>query len=583
MGQVSGSAGKPRFAQRWLRVLVGDDAAKRAFFVCVLALFGSWLLLALFVFTGWDRTVFWYENISNRMCGLHTRPPLPVWILPLPPLLWLAAAAATLRLWHPFLKRRRLAVCGVLAAATAIIAAAWRILPGAILLIYPLLILPLAAYPRQWKLVLLRGAAWGFALFIAWRGIRPLLAIACGPFDCTPFDRAGNETWWSVLAVLSVPACLLGVWLTAVIVARATGRAWRSLFGRGAVTVLALFAAVYLCSLGLAFAEQARTKRRIAALERFHGAPATGQTFRDRYYAGRSADGQFWKNAVALYGLESEDEELVEDLKAPPAPALLDKWRDRLAKSRKYQETPRLLAVPPPPNVRDYDGDLLDIPMPEWQVLLRACRYEAWRIRFAVADGDAKAALAALRRMDNALEYLDRDDFLVAGVARHRLSRWRLDMLESMLDARLLTPGELRRQRDLLAREIGSAPARRRRIALAEAATWLRICDKFAHGGIETDLRCNKMAPGKALYPFRWLLPLLWYNSTRTRGEIARLYRIDDLERFPAFPPKSFLMRWALPSITSLKGKFNTAREKRLLERLDAALRQTVPSAARGD
>ncbi len=567
--------------KRAWRLLWGADAGRRAFFSLLLATFGTWTLLAVFTLAdGWASVMNWLWGCVFGGSKATDIFPWPGIYLLLPVVLWAYFIVMTMRLWRTVSKPKLLwRITAAVLALAAVAAVALDVLPLSALWSIPLLILPLLIYHKQWKLVLLRGAVWGVTLFAAGRALRDLgvirtMMVHIGePFSCTPPAVPWPETYLSALAIAGLGLWPLGTWLTAKLVAGTTGRPWRSFFGRGEVALLVLFGATYVLSLNLALAEERRTERSIAELSAFHKVPAMPQTLHKLYFAGQRPDGEFWKRAIELDGNAAPPE------KEPPIadspgeefpPEKLDKIRRKLESLPDLKPLEAMFSSPLPPNVRDY-GDILGIVMPELRVMRNICLYEAWRIRFAVADGDAKTALAALRRMEFVSDRLANDNFMTPQIVRHAVDDWRLGALERMLDAKMLPADEIRRQKERLENELGDPRRRHRQCALAEAVSLFQICDRIAHGGIDMDYVLTE-----AFYPFRWLFPPLWYIFSCNRGEVARFYAMDDLTQVELprrTSSKSQLRDMFMPALKLSGGRFDklAARQEKLLKALDGA------------
>ena len=596
----------PRF-KRWadrsfrmvsgvLRLLWGGDAGRRAFFAFVLAVFGGWTFLALFTMLGgWDP--IYLRWLHPCLCLAHDS-----WIgalLWVPPVLLLYAALATARLWWHVLKGSHRFFIGFWAVAFPVscelIGSGTEVLPRAellvpILLFFLLVYFPLLVYYRQWKLVLLRGAVWYLALLAMWRGLwnlRVLLHL----FGHGSPDRFILSLPYpdEPLACLSLPLWLLGCWLTAKIVAGAAGLPWRNLFGWGTRTVLGVFAAVYMVSLGMAFAEHCRTERSVAELNARFGEPLTPATLRDRYYAGRRrADAGFWKRAVASgekcnHNIEAEW--ITEEKPfAKHSPEELRKWRTQFESMTELKVLEEMFSAPPPPDVRDYCSGLMNYPSSEVDVLRDFCRNEAWRIRFAAEDGDVPEALAALRRLEVLSEYLAPDGLWRAQLIRLLIDNKRMEALEWLLDARMLPEAELRRQRGILEAGIREIP-HRRKFMLLDAAAVLELFEFLAHGGWELGIPGVTKTTG-AIYPYRWLFPPFWRLFSRNRGETVRDFGVDDLSQIDGRPKRNDAGRFLAEILvgTGTQGRKLNAlgeRQKRLLRRLDAEIQSKKVSSGK--
>ena len=582
-----------RTAYGAVRLLWGADAGRRAFFSLLLATFGTWTLLAVFTLAdGWAPVIGWLWGCVFGFSNVTDIFPWPGLFLLLPVVLWSYFIVMTVRLWltmpKPKLLRRIAAGALTLAAVTAVVL---DVLPLFVLWVIPLLILPLLVYSKQWKLVLVRGAVWGVTFFAAGRAlwdlgvIRTMMVHIGEPFSCAPPAGPWPEAYLSALAIAGLIMWPLGTWLTAKLVAGATGRPWRSFFGRGEVALLALFGATYVLSFGMALAEERRTERSIAELAAFHKVPATAQTLHDLYFAETAPDGAFWKRAAELDGdlaLPQEERAIIDSPEEEFPPEKLAEIRRKLESLPGLKPLEAMFSSPLPPNVRDY-GDILGIVMPELRVMRDFCLHEAWRIRFAVADGDAKTALAALRRMELISDRLANDNFMTPQIVRHAVDDWRLGALERLLDAGMLPADEIDRQKERLKNELGDPRRRHRQCALAEAVSLFQFCDRVAHGGINMALP-PKEEPvlTEAFYPFRWLFPPLWYIFSCNRGEVARFYIMDDLTRgeLPRrTSSRSQLRDMFTPAFKLIGGRFDklAARQEKLLRRLESAVPSGTP------
>ena len=233
-----------------------------------------------------------------------------------------------------------------------------------------------------------------------------------------------------------------------------------------------------------------------------------------------------------------------------------------------------MFSTPPPPDVRDYCGVLMNYPSSEFDVLPDFCRNEAWRIRFAAEDGDVPEALAALRRLEVLSEYLAPDGLWQPQLIRLLIDNKRMEALEWLLDARMLPEAELRRQREILKAGIMEIP-HRRKFMLLDAAAVLQLFDVMAHGGF--DIPDVTKTTG-AIYPYRWLFPPFWRLFSRNCGETVRAFIAADLPRIDENPKRNDAGRFLAEMLCGSRDQGRKLdalgeRQKRLLRRIDSEIR----------
>ena len=564
-----------------------DDAAaaRRAFFALVLATFGSWIALALFTFAdGWTAYFLWASCVVN--VPLEKLLAGSTGLLLLPIIFLLVAAWYVGCFWRRRLKTLSRAACARLGAVLLLCVAAlvWsRHASWSLALV--LWIMPFAVYRREWPLVLCRNLCWTPGLALVLKAVNNLAAtVFCLLFYTTPPEFLVTQPWpkelLAILVPLSTVLWFVGWWLTAKIAASATGQPTRRIFTRPATVVIALSFAAYFVSLFIAYRERGASDAAVARLNERLGAPATVRTLRDRYYAGRRVDRAFWDAAKSLApddSFEAPDQERFRDPeKAELAPEELKKWRSTFESSREIARLEELFSAPVPADARDYEGRFIaELQLRELQPCRNLYRAESWRVRFAIADGDFKTALAALRRMDNARECPAHDDFLIAGLVLAACEKLRCDAIERLLAAKLLDDTEKARLRADLERSEQLLTSFHKKSLLAEATGLFEFCVFVANGGtVELELD-KKKYDAEALYPYRWFFPPLWYVFAANRGAVARRFAVDKLSQLPDTSPPD--MRKLLVNVLTPAGRlagerFDTAaaRCRALREKLAA-------------
>ena len=560
-------------------------AARRAFFALVLATFRSWIVLALFTFAdGWTQLAYFLWGCCVVDVALEKLLTWQVLLLLLPIIFLLCAAWYVGCFWHRRLKALPRSAVTRLGALLLFCLAAlvWsRHTSWAVAAV--LWIMPFAVYPRKWPLVLCRNLCWTPGLVLVVKAVNNLAAtVFCLLFYTTPPEFLVTRPWpgdlLAILVPLSTVLWFVGWWLTAKIAASATGQPTRRIFTRAATTVIALSFAAYFVSLFIAYRERGVSDAAVARLNERLGAPATVRTLRDRYYAGRRADRAFWDAARSPDpedAFEAPDLERFRDPdKAKLAHEEFKKWRSTFESSREIARLEELFSSPVPADARDYDGKFIaELVLRELQPCRNLCRAENWRVRFAVADGDVKTALAALRRMDNACECLAHDDFLIAGLVLAACEKLRCDAIERLLAAKLLDTAEKSRLRADLERSERLLTSFHKKSLLSETVGLLEICDLLANGGtVELDKLCTD---AEALYPYRWFFPPLWYVFSANRGAVARRFAVDTLSQLPDTSPpdvRKLLVNMLTPAGRIAGERFDTAAAhcRKLREKLAA-------------
>ena len=394
-------------------------------------------------------------------------------------------------------------------------------------------VIPLCCLPKQWKWLIPAGFAPALIAlpFIAFWDICSTL-LSCFGALWLPSRVLASA------AQLTLPTILLGILCVLCgfkAYSNEAGKPFRAMFGKGATAVAAIFLLTYGVSLGMAYAAHCRTERHAAEMERFFGRPVSAEGLKDLYYRNRKPDGAFWRKVLALKPGSPLQENY--DLMRHPdfrlSPEELAAWRKRLESSRKLSELEKLFETEPPAFDRDFRrGNIAGILLPELNSIRYFCLWEGWRVRFAVAERNVPAALAALARMENARNYLARDpSLLLPSLVMIGIENTRLDALELLLSSGLLTESQLIGQRALLAEFRRQMPGIHARAVYGEAVVAMDLCDLFIYGSPAENPERDLTIP--PFYPYRWLFPAAWYVFTRIRDVFAVNYPVTDFTRIP--------------------------------------------------
>ena len=415
--------------------------------------------------------------------------------------------------------------------------------------------------PGLWKigLALLPPAA----LFLAGLFTTAAMLISWDVFD----TRAENICLFSeqppTLLIYAGAAAVLPMFLLAGKAAAAgTGIPFRKVFGRGTVIISFLFAGLYLFSAASAVSASRETEKSVAEAEKFFSSPLTAEALGRAFYRGEKPDGKFWLEIEKLK-TEAEKEAGPDrfrkitdwELKVLPEKEM-QTFRDFLTRSRALEEWEARFARPLPPAERDYrPGGIAGMRLPEYALCRDFCRLQLAKIRLAVLDKDRSRALEALHRMDPVRDYLGRGHTLLPGLVLAGCEECRLAGLENLLEARLLTEDDLKRERESLDRSVAELQRVHRQSIYGEAVLALDACEMAAHG---SRISPRQYLPG--LYPLRWLLPAAWETMTRNRKSLIAYFLIDDLTK--AVPPEGMparenkLARLLIPALARAGKRF---------------------------
>jgi len=526
------------------RMFYWDAPAEGAVFASVLFWLGSWCLGSVFVLFDGITSCFALMFVIDY--PLRDQPFLWQHLLLLAELgIMFYHLIVTGHFYHTLTHEKRPWKIGILAlivlAGTVAVACLTRSVFWCLFFLHVMLCwaVPLIFLPKQWKLLI--PAGFGPALILLPGVVFPQLLIDLqveGTVETRflPLMRLLTETPW-----LSMPMILLGIlcgFASYKAYAGAAGKPFRAMFGKGAAAVAGLFLLTYCLSLGMAYSAHCRTERHVAELEKFFGRPVNVQGMKELYYQGRRPDAAFWKKFSALMLEFRPKPDYAGASTVEFSSAELAAWRKTLESSSALRKLETMLEKEPPAYERDFRrGEYVGIRMPEYISLRYFVCCQAWRVRFAVADRNAAAALAALDRMVKVRDYLARDPEMT--VPAHVLifvENLRLDALERLLSAGLLSDSELSGQRQQLAEHRKQLSGIHTRTVSAEAVLALDLCDLVAYGRPAGRHPAPEHSPAQdlaipAFYRFRWLFPAAWYVCTGIRDCFAVNYRVSDFKQ----------------------------------------------------
>ena len=389
--------------------------------------------------------------------------------------------------------------------------------PAALILFF--ILLPLVLIPRVWTIILPRCACMLGACWLVWDGI-------------SGYPRFQLLFWFCGCLVL----LLAGYVFSGFMYARAGQVPFRQLFGRGVRILWGCVAAVWLISLGMVFVNRVRADLAGKDLERHFARPFSVQALKTFYTNGRKVDAAFWdkleksaastsKNWIKFKGgpISSSPEGVY-------PPELLKEFEALLERTGTFREEETMFDRPLPARDIEYQtGALAGVHLPELNLMREFCRWELWRIRFAVAKNDLPGALNALKRMKNASYYLvDKPSSLLAALVMIRCENYRLQGMELLLAAGIVPEEVLKEWQNELDGDDRKIPQINFDSLYPEAAMAQDACQAVIYG--DGGVYEHSDAP---IFQVRWLFPPMWYCSAICHYEVVRRFRVREFGAMP--------------------------------------------------
>lgn len=376
---------------------------------------------------------------------------------------------------------------------------------------------------------------------------------------------------------------------TAHFYARLDGVKLRTLFSRGVLLWYAVAAAIFLLFSLLTIRAGERLDGVLAALEHRFGRPLNVENLAELYFRGESPDAEFWERSRRLLeemkrsNSDTESSDFPLDLIFPyETPNALEPGNCLFAPLReKFEETTALrtrleemFAGSIPPDAREYrPGRLLTMNFRNLSGFLRFCKYELWRMYFALADGNPEQALEADRLIRRAAGELRRETFLGLLTWR-RCEELRLTGIEMLLESDLISDAELQRIHAELEETENAVAQVYEQLLYGEAVFALDSCERLAGGSVLLPYDDCRYAPElTAPFPLRaarFFLPQLWYFWRLEKAALAEAFptKNTDVGKAPGAagkknaqitsPGTQFLRRELAPDVSLLQRRFNS-------------------------
>ena len=375
-----------------------------------------------------------------------------------------------------------------------------------------------------------QGAFAGFTLVLVSLWLVPALYLLCGgPMNFRPPVRM------IFLAVVLLLAIYL---LTGFLCARKAQIPFRKMFGRGVQILWGLVAAVYLISLGMAYSARVRADRAVRDLEKHFAKPFSAQGLKTFYTNGRKIDTAFWdkleKTTVSVEkGWEKFESRglIYSSPEGVYPPELLKDFEALMERSDALRELEKMFDRPLPARDIDYkDSAIAGVLLPELNRMREFCRWELWRVRFAVEKNDLPGALSALKRMKNASDYLvDKPSTLIAALVMIACENYRMQALEVLLAGGNVPETVQKQWQSELEQDDRKVPQINFDSLYPEATMAHDVCLAIDRGRGE-DVYGLSTAQ---FYRLRWIFPPICCRFARCSVDLIRRFQVREFGAMP--------------------------------------------------
>ena len=425
-----------------------------------------------------------------------------------------------------------------------------RSLAGAAVLVFLILVLwcPLFLFPGNWKIILARGVCLSAAVCGCFAAVIASLnfsVLGLHNLLCCIDDYFTGPAWWlHHIAVTAVFLWLLAYVLTARMYAQMAQLPVRKIFSRATVIILGLWAGVYLISLGMAVAASRRTSRTTAELEKHFGQKLSIDALYSAYCRNRPVDEKFWQQVKSCIEQAYPEKAITLDEWIADVPdgiypeSTLRQFRSVFERSDARKKLAQMMnrRLPAKKWTILSGGDPTCLAFFELNWCRTICRWELWKVRFALADGKLPDAYAAMDRMKRITDYLgNRTSSLITTLVMVSCERYRMRSFELLLASGKVPDEVLNRWKAELEQDEKAVPGIHFDTVYAEAVFLANWTNSLAYGRYtppETDVfprnsDCNlpgKKSPG--IYGLRYLYPPLWYYCTLDCSRMMRLFKV---------------------------------------------------------
>ncbi len=350
---------------------------------------------------------------------------------------------------------------------------------------------------------------------------------------------------WGWFALAGITMLVIAYFLIGKIISRSAGVSCRDLIGKSVIALWSLVIASYVFFAVMALNATAKYHAAVAELSEYFGRPLAATALAEVYYNGREPDAVFWNTLKEIEAnvpkVDSHVEHKFESgddyglvLGYPDAilpESLYAKWKTWFQANENLRKLARMLEQPLPPDERPYQDDKLPSQMllPESMVLCRQlARWELWRLRFALEDGDIQAAKQTLQRMENICAYQRNDSFLIGNLVWIAIEHMRYQAISKVISSKGIETEWLVEQSRKFSDLEGMVPEIQQISIYGEAFFAIKTLELKSSMGKDEFGRSNVK-----LSALRWILPQAWWNLASNVEGLARVFMIFDWSDFP--------------------------------------------------
>ena len=289
--------------------------------------------------------------------------------------------------------------------------------------------------------------------------------------------------------------------------------------------ILVIWAAFYLVSLGMAYAAYRNTQNRIAEQEKHFGRPLTAAGWESQYLRHRKTDPAFWtavENVLQQY--EAEIGKAFIPVSDSPECVYTDDtlkgFKPLFERSEPLRKLEKMFdGKLPAAGWCMESGNLYRMALRELNWCRILCRYELWRIRFAIENHDLLSAYAALDRMKNASKHLGKDFApLISDLCMFSCENYRMNGMELLLATGQVPDPVLKQWTAALVQDEIDLHAAEAESIFTEMVFWN---DSMA--GFFTGKTVYLSGKKFRFYPLCFLYPPIWHYFERCRSELFTL------------------------------------------------------------
>ncbi|MBQ7177773.1 MAG: hypothetical protein IJS08_10200 [Victivallales bacterium] len=349
-----------------------------------------------------------------------------------------------------------------------------------------------------------------------------------------------------LLIFVSILLLVTSYLMFARIIAKGGGVPFKSLFGRGVVTLWSLFVVMYLASICLGVAAMRDSQKARKELEAYWGMPVNTKTLVELYAKNDNIDQAFWKELNSLEVTFSEffrKYDGIDTLTSIPnavlPPDIYAEWKEAFNSSAELRRSEEMLDAPPPLPERKYSFDYDEFLSELYSRCRSIARLERWRVRLALEEKEIEAAKKALRRFDNLCVPLISDYNEVSGLVWVAIEMMRPSALCDILSSGLADEAWLREQSTLLLEKEQLFSGVQKQMILGSAACMMDTFDKYAEYTATTSIVTQ---------------PEAWICLNHEEAVMARCHCISDFADFPE-KPEAIFARMLSPAMRNIGTK----------------------------